>query len=58
MTDEGYTSFTLNLSDEERGDWQMFAELSAETVEQAIRRVMKRAIDERLAYEQSRKAFP
>jgi hypothetical protein len=48
MTDEGYTSFTLNLTDEERGDWQMLAELSAETVEQTIRRVMKHAIDERL----------
>jgi hypothetical protein len=57
MTDEGYTSFTLQLSDEERGDWQMLAELSGETLEQTIRRVMRRAVDERLAYEQARREF-
>jgi hypothetical protein len=51
-------SFTLELSDEELSDWQAFAELTSETLEQVLRRVMRRAIDERLAYEQSRREFP
>jgi hypothetical protein len=51
-------SFTLQLSDEERGDWTMLAELSGETLEQTIRRVMRRAVDEQLAYDQARREFP
>jgi hypothetical protein len=50
-------TFTLRLSDEELADWQAFAELTSETLEQVLRRVMRRAIDERLAYEQSRREF-
>jgi hypothetical protein len=51
-------SFTLELSDEELADWQAFAELTSETLEQVLRRVMRRAIDERFAYETSRRQFP
>jgi hypothetical protein len=48
-------SFTLQLSDEERGDWTMLAELSGETLEQTIRRLMGRAVQEQLAYDQARR---
>jgi hypothetical protein len=51
-------SFTLQLSDEERGDWTMLAELSGETVEQTIRRLMGRAVQEQLDYSRSREMFP
>jgi hypothetical protein len=51
-------SFTLQLSDEERGDWTMLAELAGETLEQTIRRLMARAVDEQLAYQQARRDFP
>jgi hypothetical protein len=51
-------SFTLQLSDEERGDWTMLAELAGETLEQTIRRLMNRAVDEQLAYDQARREFP
>jgi hypothetical protein len=51
-------TFTLRLTPEERAEWETFAELTSETVEQVLRRVMKRAIDERLAYDQARRSFP
>jgi hypothetical protein len=57
LMDEDAT-FTLRLTAEERTDWESFAELSGETLEQTIRRLLRRAIDERLAYEQSRREFP
>jgi hypothetical protein len=51
-------TFTLRLSNEERSEWETFAEQSGETIEQTIRRVMRRAVQERLDYEQSRRKFP
>jgi hypothetical protein len=57
LMDEDAT-FTLRLTAEERSDWQAFAELSDETLEQTIRRLVRRAITERADYEQSRREFP
>jgi hypothetical protein len=57
LMDEDAT-FTLRLTAEERTDWEAYAELSDETLEQTIRRLMRRAIAERAAYEQSRREFP
>jgi hypothetical protein len=51
-------TFTLHASVEERNEWESFAELSGESLEQTIRRLLRRAIDERLAYEQARREFP
>jgi hypothetical protein len=51
-------TFTLRLSDEELVEWQAFAELSNETLEQSLRRLMRRAIQERAEYEQARRDFP
>jgi hypothetical protein len=51
-------TFTLRLSDEELVEWQAFAELSNETLEQTIRRLLRRAITERADYEQARREFP
>jgi hypothetical protein len=50
-------TFTLRLSDEELVEWQAFAELSSETLEQTIRRLLRRAITERADYEQARREF-
>ena len=50
-------TFTLRLSDEERSEWETFAAQSGETIEQTIHRVMRRAVQERLDYEQSRREF-
>jgi hypothetical protein len=51
-------SFTLALSDEERSDWSMIAELAGETLEMTIRRLMGRAVREQLDYDLSRQRFP
>jgi hypothetical protein len=51
-------SFTLALSDEERSDWSMIAELAGETLEMTIRRLMGRAVPEKLDYDLSRQRFP
>ena len=58
MEEHDSESLTLALSDEERGDWTMLAELAGETLEQTIRRLMARAVDEQLAYQQARRDFP
>jgi hypothetical protein len=57
MEDDGQ-SFTINLSDEEKGDWEMVAQLARETLEQTIRRLMGRAVQEQLDYTESRLRFP
>jgi hypothetical protein len=50
-------TFTLRLSDEERGEWETFAAQSGETIEQTLHRLMRRAVQERHDYEQSRREF-
>jgi hypothetical protein len=51
-------TFTLQLSDEDRAEWKAYAELSGETLEQTIRRLMRRAITERADFDRSRREFP
>jgi hypothetical protein len=51
-------TFTLRLTAEERADWETFAEVTSETLEQVLRRLMRHAIGERAAYEQARRGFP
>jgi hypothetical protein len=58
LADGGVVTLTLRITAEEFADWFAFAKGGGETVEAAVYRVMKRAIDERLAYEQSRREFP
>ena len=51
-------TFTLRVSGDELLEWQAFAEQSDETLEQTIRRLLRRAITERADYERSRREFP
>jgi hypothetical protein len=49
--DEAAETLTWQLSDEERADWFAFAESSGETLEQTIRRLVRRAIRERADFD-------
>jgi hypothetical protein len=46
---------TLWSSPSELEEWREFAELCGETVEQTIRRVLRRAIDERRDFDRARR---
>jgi hypothetical protein len=56
--DQETETLTLRITEEESLDWQAHAERSGETVEETIHRVMRRAVQEQLDYDQSRKQFP